>query len=170
MKNIIESTIFQMMDPASAPELKTLKDGDSIDNKKITLSSRREVFIHDLIKSGPLILIFIRGTWCPFCRMHMQRLNKWLNSRPQNKRGTCIVVSSESIEDINKWLSENNFSYLFASDQEMKLADYFGVHIAPRDFSQAATFLIDQEAKVRMTYKGKRTNKNFKKLDENLRS
>ena len=151
MKNIIESTIFQMMDPASAPELKTLKDGDSIDNKKITLSSRREVFIHDLIKSGPLILIFIRGTWCPFCRMHMQRLNKWLNSRPQNKRGTCIVVSSESIEDINKWLSENNFSYLFASDQEIVLNDFRNLCVSIFSKTSISALILFCESEARLS-------------------
>ncbi len=170
MKSLIESAMYQLMDPAVAPELSGVKDGDIVENKKLILSSKREVFIHDLIKNGPLILIFIRGTWCPFCRLHMQRLNKWLNSRDKNNRGTCIVVSSESLEDINKWLNENNFSYLFASDSKLELANYFGVHIAPRDFSQAATFLIDQNSHVRMAYRGKRTNTNFKKLDENLRS
>ncbi len=38
----------------------------------------------------------------------------------------------------------------------------------PRNHAQAATFLIDQDRKIKLAYRGKRTKKNFKQLDNSI--
>lgn len=147
--------------------LRPVKLDETLQDWELQLSNNQKSKISTITKNGPLLLIFIRGTWCPFCRMHMKNLRDWV-AKLQNKKATIIVVSSEPLDKIKDWLQENSFPYLFASDERMLLSDHFGVRIRPNDFSQAATFLIDSDLSVRLAYVGKRDRQNFKEMEAAL--
>jgi len=163
---IIDKLALSYLDPGIKPKLKGLNTGDIVEDFDLLLSSKRSVSLSSMLQHGPVILVFIRGTWCPFCRMHMNNLYKWIKT--QAKKSTLVVVSSESTEVINEWLKENHISNLFASDPKLELAQYFGTHITTKSYSQAATFLIDQDYTIKLAYRGKRNQKHFDALDNNL--
>ena len=79
----------------------------------------------------------------------------------------CVKNGAKGLA-AQKWLKENPMTYLFASDEKLELANYFGVHISPNDFANAATFVIDSNKAIKLSYNGKRTNVNFEKVDEIL--
>jgi peroxiredoxin len=164
MKNQIQELIFQAMDLGVSKKIKVVKAGTLLDDKTILLTSKRKVALKDLVKNGPLLLTFIRGTWCPFCRLHMQRLRDWAG-KLEGRNGSIVVLSSEPITVINEWLENNPVPYMFASDENSELADYFGVRIEPNKFFQAATFIIDSDLSVRLAYSGKRTKDLFDKME-----
>ncbi len=163
---IIDKLALSYLDPGIKPNLKGLNIGDTVVDFEILLSSKRSVSLSSMLQHGPVILVFIRGTWCPFCRMHMNKLYKWIKT--QSKKSTLIVVSSESADVINEWLKENHISNLFASDPKLELAQYFGTHISSKNYSQAATFLIDQDQTIKLAYRGKRNQKHYDALDSKL--
>ncbi|MCG6148434.1 hypothetical protein EHQ96_13440 [Leptospira levettii] len=131
---------------------------------ELILSSNQKIKISEIISRGPLILVFIRGTWCPFCQIHLKNLSEWATSLNE-KEGNVIVVSTEPIHVLKSWLNLNPMNFLFASDSTLELCQYFGVRIQPNDFAQAATFLIDSDLTIRLAYKGKRTQKNFDEVE-----
>jgi peroxiredoxin len=102
----------------NSKKLKSIKLDDKIKDWNLLLSSKREVNISSLVKNGPLLLIFIRGTWCPFCRMHMTKLRSWVK-KLSGINATIVVVSSEPVDVIKNWLEDNPFPYLFASMMDM---------------------------------------------------
>jgi peroxiredoxin len=165
MKNPIQELMLYALDPGISKKIKVTEAGTLIQDKTILLSSKRKVLIKELVKNGPLLLTFIRGTWCPFCRLHMQRLRDWA-VKLEGRNGSIIVLSSEPISAINAWLETNPVPYMFASDEGSELADYFGVRVKPNKFFQAATFIIDSDLKVRLAYTGKRTKSLFNSLDD----
>ncbi len=85
-------------------------------------------------------------------------MRNW-NEKLKNQ-STLIVVSSESIEQINQWLKNNPVNYLFASDDSSELGKEFGVWVESMDFNQASTFLIEQGGIIRTAFVNRR--------DENL--
>lgn len=147
------------LDPGTRSTIHPIARDEKVNDWNLLLSSKREVKISDVVSNGPLILIFIRGTWCPFCQYHMKKLRDW-TSTLKSKKASIIVVSSESVENIQQWLTNNPVSFMFASDPQYELSNYFGVRIPPRDFSQAATFLIDSDMSIRLAYSGKRGKRN----------
>ncbi|MFT6632688.1 MAG: peroxiredoxin [Bacteriovoracaceae bacterium] len=165
MKNPIQELMLYALDPGISKNIKVADAGTLIQDKTILLSSKRKVLIKELVKNGPLLLTFIRGTWCPFCRLHMQRLRDWAG-KLEGRNGSIIVLSSEPISEINQWLESNPVPYMFASDEGSELADYFGVRVKPNKFFQAATFIIDSDLTVRLAYTGKRTKALFKTLND----
>ncbi|MBL7666300.1 MAG: peroxiredoxin family protein [Bacteriovoracaceae bacterium] len=165
--NKLKGLVLAVHDPSVNELLPLIPEGTIVKNFELLLSNGRRVELNHILKNGPLLLVFIRGTWCPYCRMHLSRLREWMRNL-QNKKSTVIVVSTETPEIINEWLTKNNSSYLFASDAKMELSDYFGVHINPNDFANAATFLIDTDNSLKLSYAGKRTDKNFEEMDKKL--
>ncbi len=125
---------------------------------EIKLSSTRLLKLEELLLNAPVLLVFIKGTWCPFCRLHLSRMRSW-NEKLKNQ-SSIIVVSSETIEQINQWLKNNPVNYLFASDENSTLGKEFGVWVESMDFNQASTFLIDKGGVIRTAFVNRR--------DENL--
>lgn len=156
----LHEKVMFAFDPGVGKELRELKKSGTIENFEILLSSKRKLEAYELLKNGPLVLVFIRGTWCPFCRLHLSKLRKWTEAL-QGKNATIIVVSTETTEQINKWLEDNPVNYLFASDSEAKLGDYFGVHLQGNDYNQAVTFLINTDKSIKLAYTGRRDSKSY---------
>lgn len=166
--NPIQELILATVDKGTRKKIDIIPIDSKLKDWTLTLSSMRKVHISDLTKNGPLLITFIRGTWCPFCRLHMQRLRDWVD-KLEGKNSTIIVVSSESPQQIQDWLKKNPISYLFASDEKYELADHFGVRIQPNNFFQAATFLIDTNQTIRLAYSGKRTKKLFDEMESGIK-
>ena len=40
----------------------------------------KEVNLKDELKKGPVVLVFYRGAWCPFCNIHLHVLQKTCHS------------------------------------------------------------------------------------------
>jgi peroxiredoxin len=165
MKNEIQNLILNAIDLSVSKKLKTVAAGHILKDRTLTLSSKRVVNFSDMVKSGPLLITFVRGTWCPFCRLHMQKLRDWV-SKLESKQSTIIVISSETPEQINSWLENNPVPYMFGSDPNFELADEFGVRLKSKNFFQAATFVIDTDLSVLLAYSGKRTNLMYKLVEE----
>lgn len=166
---ILQNLILSIKDPGTKDnsKLSPIKESTEVVDFELLLSNRRTVKVSDVVKNGPLLLIFIRGTWCPFCRLHLGKLRSWVQKLDKTN-ATIIVVSSEPVEDINNWLTKNSSTYLFASDASKELGDYFGVRILPNTFMQAATFLIDKSMKVTLAYVGKRSKENFEQVTKTI--
>lgn len=167
MINPISELILSITDHGLSSEISLLPVGTIVEDFTLTLSSKRQLPLEQVLANGPLVLVFIRGTWCPFCRLHLSRLRTWVE-KLKNKHATVVVVSTESVDNIQKWLKDNPVSYIFASDVNFELSNYFGVHINANDFANAATFVIDTNRKLKLAYKGKRTKANFSEVDNSL--
>lgn len=161
--NLKDWFLMQILDPGTRVRVPALPLDSTIKDWELNLSTNQDIKISKIAENGPLLLVFIRGTWCPFCQIHMKNLAIWA-SKLHEKRGTVIIVSSETKQHLQSWLDIHPTPFPFASDSNNSLADYFGVRILPNTFSQAATFLIDSDLTIRMVYQGKRTNKNLEAI------
>lgn len=153
LKNL-KNQILMKFDPVYDTS-NIVKTGEKIEGDfKLVLSGNRIISFEDVLKNGPLLLVFIKGTWCPFCQIHLQRLREWAESI--KSKVTTIVVSSEDIDTISKWLKDNPSTYLFASDKSGAAAKKFRVWLDEKNYSQAATFLVDIDKQIRFSFAGKR--------------
>lgn len=164
--NLVEKVMFSI-DPGVKKDLPNIRNSGQVENLEILLSNKRNIYLFDLLNHGPVLLVFIRGTWCPFCRLYLGKLRKWADML-KGKNATIIVVSTETPEVISDWLDENPVNYLFASDHEVKLANYFGVVLPNHNNSQSVTFLIDTNKSIKMAYTGQRSSSKYSKVIESI--
>lgn len=113
MKKSAEKLEKKLPDPglkigSKAPDF-TLKNAFG---SKITLSKQ--------LKQGPVVLVFYRGAWCPFCNLHLHTLNK---SLPTFKKygAQLITVTPQTPDKSAGQISKNNYPFEVLSDLDSKV-------------------------------------------------
>lgn len=133
-----------------------LKVGDQAPEFEALLMDGRTIPLSQILERGPLMLNFIRGTWCMFCRSHMGSVHRWL--KEVRKNVTVLVVTNESLERVREWKAKEQMSYLMASDPEQAIIKKFGLELTDEEFARPAVFLIDKDHQIRMAHYARRSN------------
>lgn len=86
----------------------------------------KKVNLKTLLTSGPVVLVFYRGEWCPFCNKYLKQLE---DSLPQlTKRGARVVtVSPEKSENIAKTVQKTKASYSIVHDESLVIMKAYDV-------------------------------------------
>lgn len=127
---------------------------------QVTLTSGQRIQLRELVGRGPVLLNFIKGTWCPFCQKHLSTLRDWQKAMTKTN-STILVLSNEAVEVLREWLLEHPQPFLFGSvTPAMPVFKSYGVEVVGDPFARPATFLIDRnptgQAVIRMAYDGTR--------------
>jgi peroxiredoxin len=107
--------------------------------------------LYSLLANGPVLLNFIKGTWCPFCQTYMGRLNKW-KGQLIGKSISSVVISNETPDIIRAWLKVHPMDFMFGSVLDPKVFASYGVRIQDHAFARPATFLIDSNKEIRLIH------------------
>jgi peroxiredoxin len=80
----------------------------------------------DLRQTGPLLILFYRGTWCPFCNLTVQAYQEQLHSFQD--RGVTLVAISPQTPDHSLTLQEkHHLKFQVLSDSGNGVARQFGI-------------------------------------------
>ena len=84
------------------------------------------VRLADLIASGPVILNFYRGSWCPYCNLE---LRAYQNQLPRIKRaGATLVAISPMLPDASLSIAEKNeLEFPVLSDIGSDVSEAYGL-------------------------------------------
>ena len=85
-----------------------------------------EIVLKDLRKKGPVILVFYRGYWCPYCNKELLRLEDSLQLIV-NKGAQLIAVTPEKQEGVAKTIEKTKATYPIITDEEMKIMKAYDV-------------------------------------------
>jgi peroxiredoxin len=88
--------------------------------------SGADVNLKDIRKKGPIVLIFYRGNWCPYCNKEMSRLQDSL-AFITAKGAQVIAITPEAIEGINKTIEKTKAVFPILYDKDMKIAAAYKV-------------------------------------------
>ncbi|MCC5831153.1 MAG: AhpC/TSA family protein [Phycisphaeraceae bacterium] len=112
--------------PESAAEVKPLGVGDRAPLLPVRDGEDREVDLGALYREGPVVLIFYRGGWCPYCTEHLAAMAD-IDEALEELGVTVLAVSPDSPATIRAGKGEHAFAYRIVSDQDMWLSQGFGV-------------------------------------------
>ena len=89
------------------------------DGKQISLSS--------YLKKGPVVLVFYRGAWCPYCNIHLHAL---LESLPAFKKygAQLIAVTPQTPDKSLGQVKKDKFSFEILSDLNYKVAKAYHLY------------------------------------------
>lgn len=77
-----------------------------------------------------IILVFIRGQWCPYCNNYVKQLQD-LAPELQKKNAKLVIISPEKPEFIEKTIEKTNTKYTVLYDEGYKIAEAFDVLYTP---------------------------------------
>ena len=102
---------------------------------KVSDFSAKDIFdkthtLSNLTKNGNVVLIFIRGQWCPFCNKHLKALQKQFH-KIYEEGASVVVVTPEKSEFIKKTIEKTNAEFTILYDEDYKIAEAFDVLFLP---------------------------------------
>ncbi len=110
---------------ATAPSF-DLPDAAATTLTNSTAANAKLIHSSDLLAIGPLIVVFFRGRWCPYC---MTQLEAWQAAFPAvREKGALLVAISPQLPRQNDFtVQRHNLVFPLLSDAGSRLADAFRV-------------------------------------------
>ncbi|TDO20274.1 peroxiredoxin-like family protein [Pedobacter duraquae] len=157
----------------SATNRSALTVGDKAPDFELNNAVNRPVKLSTLLRSGPVILSWYRGGWCPYCNIQLRYLQSYLSQF--KAAGARLVALSPELPDKSLSTTEKNeltfevltdynntvarqFNIAFTLNEELvdiynnfhKLEDYNGV--ATNELPIPATYVIDTDGMIRYAF------------------
>ena len=94
------------------------------------VSSAKDIFdktytLSDSLQNGNVVLIFIRGQWCPFCNRHLRKLQQQFKLL-YKEGASVVVITPETSEFIKKTIEKTGAEFTILYDEDYKIAGHFG--------------------------------------------
>jgi len=78
----------------------------------------------DLIKEGSVVLIFYRGTWCPYCQKHVDELQKGLEQLTA-KGAKVVLVTPEKPDYVKKMVDKTKATFPILHDKDYNIMEAY---------------------------------------------
>lgn len=111
-------------------DAKGLEVGHVVENFTAIDVNNNSFSLEKTLENGPVVLIFIRGQWCPVCNRHMNTIQDSLKYI-QEKGAQVVVISPEKPEYIEKTIEKSKAEFTVLYDEGQKISDYFDVTFNP---------------------------------------
>lgn len=105
-----------------------------------------------------VLLVFFRGTWCPFCREQMRFLSE--NHARLSAAGIAVVgVVCQSAASVRRHLEANPLPFPLVVDESREAAKHYGAHywLSLEGFNLAnpSLFIVDAAGNLSFAYVGR---------------
>lgn len=110
----------------SAAMKTALKKGDDAYLFDLPGASGSNVKLEELLKEGPVVVIWYRGGWCPYCNVQLREMQSYL---PQIKDlgANLIAISPEMPDSSLSTKQKDELSYYVLSDAGNKVGKKYGI-------------------------------------------
>lgn len=93
---------------------------------KATDQSGVSVSLRELRKKGPVVVVFYRGNWCPYCNQELKRFQDSL-TMITDKGAQLVAITPEGSDGITKTVTKTGAVFPILSDADMKIAKGYKV-------------------------------------------
>ncbi len=110
----------------SINEVKGLEAGSLVSNFTAKDIFDKTYSLGDSLQNGSVVLIFIRGQWCPFCNWHLRKLQQQFKLI-YKKGASVVVITPEKSEFIKKTIEKTGAEFTILYDKDYKISASFDV-------------------------------------------
>ena len=87
------------------------------------------ISLSNMLKKGPVVLIFYRGYWCPVCNKHLDQFQQSLKAIT-NKGASVIAITPETNDGAGKTIEKNGLTFPVLSDKDYTIMDAYDVRFS----------------------------------------
>ena len=103
-----------------------IKIGEKAPVFKLPNAQGESVELASLLKKGPVVITFYRGSWCPYCNLQLRALQDRLSDI--HALGAQLIAISPEVPDGSLTESEiSKMDFTVLSDQDAQVASQYGV-------------------------------------------
>lgn len=111
---------------SSGLENESLKKGAKCPEFSLPNAQGKMVSVTELLRQGPVVLVFYRGGWCPYCNLTLRALQKSLDAIRGNG-AQLVAISPQEPDQSLSTAEKNDLTFEVLSDVQNKVAKSFGL-------------------------------------------
>lgn len=92
-----------------------VKAGDQAPEFTLSNAVGNPVSLRDKLKSGRVVLVFYRGSWCPYCNLQLNQLQNALDIIKEHD-ANLIAISPQTPDATLSFIEKNNLAFEVLSD------------------------------------------------------
>ncbi|MGZ4415040.1 MAG: peroxiredoxin-like family protein [Gaiellaceae bacterium] len=100
--------------------------GDGAPNFELPNARGEKVRLSAALASGPVVLVFYRGAWCPYCNTYLRALQEGLEELTA-LGATLVAISPQSPDSTAAFVAEKGFDFGVLSDVGSHVASDYGL-------------------------------------------
>jgi len=105
---------------------KALKVGDIMPNFSLPNASGKTIQLASVLKNGPAIVAFYRGSWCPYCNVQLNGYQQ--NLSEFKKRGaTLLAITPEKPVQTSEMMKVKKIEFDILTDKDNQFAQKLGL-------------------------------------------
>lgn len=120
-----QSTVYKNVSQA-----KGLLVGDKVEEFSAVDVYGQPYSLQVALRKGPVVLLFIRGQWCPVCNRHLSGVQDSL-PKIYEKGASVVVVSPEKSEFLMRTVEKTGAEFTILYDEGYTISDAFDVTFLP---------------------------------------
>jgi peroxiredoxin len=130
--SVLDAPTIALMSRATealrAPEIlnRALKEGDRAPNFRLPAAQGGSIELDTLLKSGPVVLVFYRGQWCPYCNLELRAYQQAL-PRLQSLGARLVAISPQTPDNSLSTAEKNELSFAVLSDVGLHVSRAYGL-------------------------------------------
>jgi len=101
----------------------------------------RLLTLDNLVKKGPLVMIFYRGEWCPVCNTYLAEFQDNLNAL-MAKGANVVAITPESDFHRQSTVRKNGLSFPILIDSDQSIMNKYGVAFKVSDDYQKEIYTV----------------------------
>ena len=128
----------------------TVKTGQPMPDFSLPDGEGKSVSLMQFRGKAPVMLLFYRGDWCPFC---ISQLNDLQNLLPALEEFgvQLLAISPDTVATTQNTARRFGQNYIFLSDEDRSLIDTLGIK-NNKNLPHPAIFIVDQKGILRWYY------------------
>jgi peroxiredoxin len=103
-----------------------LKVGAKAPDFTATGAKGETVHLADMLKSGPVVLTWYRGGWCPYCNIQLKAMQELLPDMT-SEGASLVALTPEKPDGSLSTAEKNELAFSVVSDPQLKIAHQYGV-------------------------------------------
>jgi peroxiredoxin len=116
-----------------------VKPGDRLDSFTLDDAAGQPVSLEQIVASGPAVVVFYRGGWCPYCNLALRIYQRDLLPLLSGFGARLVAISPQSPDQSLSTAEKAELSFTVLSDPGSRLAGRIGI-----DFQQTDEVLAAQ--------------------------
>jgi peroxiredoxin len=116
----------------------SVKVGDVLEPFTLDDATRTPVGLAQLVESGPAVIVFYRGGWCPYCNLALRTYQQELLPQLEAFDARLVAISPQSPDESLSTAEKIALEFTVLSDPGARLADQIGIAFEQADDVLAA--------------------------------
>ncbi len=87
----------------------------------------QSITLSEELKKGPVVLVFYRGSWCPFCNLHLHTLQS-IVPKLKEYNAQIIAVTPQQPDESAKELQEKDYPFEVVSDLDYLVSKAYNLY------------------------------------------